>query len=54
MKKLAGVEDRVCIEVPMELWEAVMFDILQSWISGEGNNLHAALETAVSFLPPHD
>jgi len=28
--------------------------ILFAWHSGKGNNLRAALETAVSFLPTHD
>jgi len=32
-------------------WEAVSKMILESWHCGEGNNVHAALLTAVSFLP---
>ena len=32
-------------------WDATSRAILRSWHSGEGNNVRAALETAVSFLP---
>lgn len=32
-------------------WRDVANNILFAWNSGEGNNVRAALETAVSFLP---
>lgn len=37
--------------VTLMFWEAAQSHILLGWNTGGGNNVRAALETAVSFLP---